>query len=93
MVPKAIVCKIENYFYDYNVYANNPVYFYLKERELRIGSSLVKERKMEKNTLQERFKEEYGFDKKAFLQKFTKEHQKYMTTLKFKQKIRLNQSM
>lgn len=75
LVPKAIVCKIENYFYDYNVYANNPVYFYLKERELRIGSSLVKERKNgEKYVLKKDLKEEYGFDKKTFLQKFTKEH-------------------
>lgn len=75
LVPKAIVCRIENYFYDYKVYANLPVYFYLKERELRIGSSLVKERKNgDKFITKKDLKSEYGYEKKEFLHRFTREH-------------------
>lgn len=75
LVPKAIVCKIDSHFYDYNVYANNPVYYYLKEQELRIGTSLVRTRKNgEKYVTKKDLKNEYGFEKKVFLQNFTKEH-------------------
>lgn len=90
LVPKAIVCKMDNYFYDHNVYANTPVYYYLKERELRIGSRLVKERKSgERYVTKKDLKSEYGFDKKVFLQKFTKRHPEIYDHFKIQAKERI----
>ncbi|GGC76280.1 hypothetical protein [Enterococcus wangshanyuanii] len=75
LVPKAIVCRMDNYFYDYNIYANSFVYNYLAETEIRLGSTLVRERKNgEQYVTKKDLKKEYGFDKKIFLQEFTKNH-------------------
>lgn len=75
LVPKAVVCRMDNYFYDHNVYANTFVYNYLAETEIRLGSRLVKERKNgDQYVTKKDLKKEYNFDKKIFLQKFTKDH-------------------
>lgn len=92
LVPKAIVCRVDNYnyFFSKNVFAQKFVFPYLKEDELRINSSLVRKRKTgEKYVTKKDLKTKYEYDKKAFLQKFTIEHPEIYDQFKNQAKDRI----